>query len=213
MSVFNIIKNSNLINIKKIFLQILESIEMFFHPKKSDMEASATSALSGPTNVESILDYFKSMDLKHFIEHSTKVLLFKLQVNDPTNKPVLLELDEISNICFKKSVVLLISTKFDETLFLYWKPKNVKQFWELKLDADMQNADKKKLVDFMIPLLAHIMKNGHTGKFLFIDFDEGSFINDELVLNAWKLENIHKNPKKIPQKIPKIIKISLKFGA
>ena len=117
--------------------------------------------------VENVVETFTSTEVLELLTSSKNVLFFKLRINEISNKPKSIELNELAEKCSKNSIVLFLMTKNAKSFCLFWKSKEIKFFLELKLYDNCEYFNDLRLFEFIANFVADALKHGYLGKYLF----------------------------------------------
>lgn len=76
------------------------------------------------------------------------------------------EIDILSTIFSKKSLVVFLESSNNEKFFIFWKSRQIQHFLTLKPYCENTSKNDKKIYKFVADFLATSLKNGRLGKLM-----------------------------------------------
>ncbi|KAL7012859.1 hypothetical protein ACKWTF_015080 [Chironomus riparius] len=140
-------------------------------------------------NLKDFIDYFDSPDLKQELENQQSVLVLKMQVSglyDDLDSEVL---ENLSEKCLNKSIVISIKLESCDKVSIYWKSKDVQQFITLRYYGEEFTENDRKIYAFVADYLASSLSRGQLGTSL-IKYIELALTFDVLGFSAVIVLNI-----------------------
>lgn len=106
-------------------------------------------------------------DLSNILENQAatdNVLSIKLQIDDNFEKLSSTELNSLSEKCRNKSIVILLTAKDSDTVYVYWKSKDIDNILILKHYSENYSQDDKKIYEFVAEFLTKSLSKGELGE-------------------------------------------------
>ena len=149
----------------------LDDTELVVLPSQSTNDEPSTSAMITIGNlqfIENLVNYFESSETaENVLKDSSKVLLFKLEIEDDRSNFNSTELNELANRCAGNSIVIFLATKDRKRFFIYWKSKEIQKFLMLKIYDECDFMYDLRHFEFITKFLTNSLRRGHLGEFLF----------------------------------------------
>jgi len=73
------------------------------------------------------------------------------------------EIDNLSSIFSKKSLVVFLESSDNKKFFIFWKSRQIQHFLTLKPYCENTSKNDKKIYKFVADFLATSLKTGHLG--------------------------------------------------
>ncbi|KAL7015350.1 hypothetical protein ACKWTF_016410 [Chironomus riparius] len=136
-------------------------LEEYPNDKNINPSTTSTDATNSFLSVESLSTLFEIPDA--ILKKPSKVLLFRIEIELPSDQLTSTELEEITQKCLKNSVVLLISSKHCKDFTIIWKSREISHFLTLKLYNQCKFLNDLRLFEFVAKFLTNSLKHGHLG--------------------------------------------------
>ncbi|KAL7014891.1 hypothetical protein ACKWTF_016175 [Chironomus riparius] len=94
---------------------------------------------------------------------SDNIISIKLQINDNFNGFNSVELKSLSEKCANRSIVILLSSKISDKIYIYWKSKDIDYVLSLKHYGENYSQDDKKIYEFIADFLIKSLSRGELG--------------------------------------------------
>jgi len=107
------------------------------------------------------LQFLKSIECSANLQ---KVIVVKLCIEDDVGSISQYELSMLAEKFHKKSVIVIILRKIDDSPLIFWKSDAIGYFFTLNEFSNTTSNDERKIYEFVGDFLIKSLKVGHLGK-------------------------------------------------